>query len=155
MEHLRRFLRLPAVERRLLIKAALFLEATKLGMRLLPFRTLRRLISLLADAPVKPRRTDHLSAKRVARVVEVASRHTPGVKTCLAQALTTQVLLARRDYPALLHIGVIRGDQGQFQAHAWVVSEGKAVIGGSELERYAPLAVLEVEGFKESRNQKL
>jgi len=120
-------------------------------MRLLPFRILTRLISLLAHAPIKPRGADYLSAERVAQVVEVASRHTPGVETCLAQALTTQVLLARRGYPALLHIGVLRGEQEQFQAHAWVVSEGKAVIGGSELERYTPLAILELEGFKKLR----
>jgi hypothetical protein len=65
------------------------------------------------------------------------------------------VLLARRGYPTFVHIGVVRGEQEQFQAHAWVVTEGKVVIGGSELERYAPLAVLEVEGLKALGDQKL
>jgi len=65
------------------------------------------------------------------------------------------VLLTRRGYPTLLHIGVVRGKQEEFQAHAWVVTEGKVVIGGSELGRYAPLAVLEVEGLKKSRDKKL
>jgi hypothetical protein len=152
MEHLRKFLRLPTVERRLLIKAALLSEVIKLGMQLLPFRTLRRLISLVADAPMKPRHADYLLAERVAWAVEVASWRAPGVKSCLAQALTTQVLLARRGYPALLHIGVLRGEHEQFQAHAWVETEGgKVVIGGSKLGHYAPLAVLEVEGPKNRR----
>jgi hypothetical protein len=158
MEHLRKFLRLPTVEKRLLIKAALLLETIRLGMWLLPFRTLRRLTSWVVDAPIKPRRADNSSAEMVVWAVEAASRQTPGVKTCLAQALATQVLLARRGYPALLHIGVVRGEQEQFQAHAWVVTqEGKVVIGGSglELERYTPLAVLEAEGLKESSDQKL
>ena len=155
MDYLRRFLRLPTVERRLLIKAALLLEAIGLGMRLLSFRTLRRLMSVVVDAPVRPRCEDRPSAERVAKAVEAASRHTPGVKTCLAQALATQVLLVRRGYPALLHIGVVRGEQKQFQAHAWVVTDGKVVIGGSELGSYAPLAVLEVEGLKKSRDQEL
>jgi hypothetical protein len=74
--------------------------------------------------------------------VETASRRTPGLKTCLAQALAAQVLLTRRGYPALLRIGVAKGERQQLQAHAWVESEGKIVIGGSELERYTPLAVL-------------
>jgi hypothetical protein len=71
----------------------------------------------------------------------MASRHTLGLKTCLAQSLAAQVLLTRRGYPTLLHIGVVRGEGGQFQAHAWVESEGKIVIGGSDLEHYTPLAV--------------
>jgi hypothetical protein len=58
------------------------------------------------------------------------------------------MLLARRGYPALLHIGVVKGEQEQFQAHAWVVTEGEIVMGGSELARYAPLVVLNVEGQK-------
>jgi Transglutaminase-like superfamily len=154
MKHLRKFLRLPAVERWLLIKAAFLLEAIKLGMWLLPFRTLRRFISVMIRAPIKPRRTDHSSTQRVVWAIEVASRRTPGVKTCLAQALATQVLLARRGYPALLHIGVVLGEQRQLQAHAWVVTEeGKVVIGESEPGRYDPLAVLDVEGLKRSRNQ--
>ena len=156
MKHLGKFLRLSTVERRLLIKAALLLEAIKLGMRLLPFQALRRLISIVANAPARPRCADHFFAERVAWAVAMASRHTPGVKTCLAQALATQVLLTRRGYPAFLHNGVVRGEQKQFEAHAWVVTEeGKVVIGESELGRYAPLAVLEVEGLDKLRDQKL
>jgi hypothetical protein len=155
MEHLRKFLHLSTVERRLLIKTALLLEAIKLGMRLLPFRTLRRLMSLVVDAPIKPQCEDHPSIERVAWAVQVASRYAPGVKTCLTQALATQVLLARRGYPALLHLGVTRGEQEQFQAHAWVVAEGKVVIGGSEFRSYAPLAILEVEGREKSRSKTL
>ena len=57
MKHLRKFLLLPAVEQWLLIKAAILLEAIKLGMRLLPFRTLRHVMSLVSDAPIRPRCT--------------------------------------------------------------------------------------------------
>lgn len=143
MELLRRFLLLPTADRWLLIKAALLLEAIRLGMRLLQLQTLRRLLARMADAPARrPRHAKHASADRVAWAVEVASRHTLGVKSCLTQALAAQVLLARRGYPALLHIGVTRGEREQFRAHAWVESEGKVVIGGSELERFTPLAVL-------------
>jgi hypothetical protein len=146
MERLGRFSRLPSTEQWLLIKAALLVEAIKLGMRLLPFRTLRRLLARAADTPLGVRHAAHSTpAERVAWAVEAASRHTPGIKTCLAQALAAQVLLARRGHPALLHIGVARGDRGQFEAHAWVESEGRIVIGGSGLERFAPLPVTETE----------
>jgi hypothetical protein len=146
MERLGRFSRLPTTEQWLLIKATLLVEAIKLGMRLLPFRTLRRLLARAADTPLGVRRAErNTSAERVAWAVGVASRHAPGIKTCLAQALAAQVLLARRGHPALLHIGVARGDRGQFEAHAWVESEGRIVIGGSGRERFASLPVTETE----------
>jgi hypothetical protein len=42
---------------------------------------------------------------------------------------------------------VARGDRGEVQAHAWVETEGKVVIGGSavELARYTPLLALDVK----------
>lgn len=140
MKHLRKFLRLPIAEWWLLIKAALLLEVIKLGMRLLPFRTLRRLV--VRAAATRRRHVETSSADRIARIVEVASRHTPGVKTCLTQALAAQVLLARRGYPALLRIGVVKDERERFQAHAWVESNGKTIIGGYELDRYTTLATL-------------
>src|SRR5215208_6209413 len=138
-----KFLRLPTVARWLLIKAALLLEAIKLGMRLLPFRTLRHLLAWAVGAPAKRlRHVDHTSTDRIAWAVEMVSRHMPGAKSCLTQALAVQMLLTRRGYPALLHIGVARGERGRFQAHAWVESQGKVVIGESELERFTPLTIL-------------
>jgi hypothetical protein len=143
---LRKFLALPAADRWLLVKAALLLEAIKLGMVLLPFRTLRRLAGRAAGAPARRPRRGYASAERVTWAVEAASRHTPGVKSCLNQALAAQVLLARRGHPALVRIGVARGEGGRFQAHAWVESGGEVVVGGSGHERFTPLTVLEGEG---------
>ncbi len=142
---MRRLQRLPAAKRWLLIEAALLLEVVKLGMMLLPFTTLRRLLGRAAGVLIEPRRADHPSADEVVWAVEVASQYTPGAKTCLARALAVQVLLVRRGQPALLRIGVLKTEQEQFRAHAWVETEGKVVIGGSETGRYAPLATLEVK----------
>lgn len=147
MERIHKFSRLPAAERRLLIKAALLLEAIKLGMRLLPFRTLRSLLARLPGTSTRAQHADFTPTDTVAWAVEVASRNTPGTKSCLAQALAAQALLAQYGYPTHLHIGVARGEQEQFQAHAWVEAEGKVVIGGAERERYTPLAVLDRKRF--------
>lgn len=145
MSRLRRFLRLSAAERRLLIKVAVLLQVISVGMRLLPFRTLRRLLVLAQKPRAGLKRVDRLPAERIAGAVEAAGRHMPGEKTCLTQALATQTLLVRRGYPALLHIGAAKGEEGQLQAHAWVESEGRVVIGGHNLGRYAPLVALRAE----------
>jgi hypothetical protein len=65
--------------------------------------------------------------------------------TCLTQALATQVLLDQRGQTARTRIGVVKGEDGQLQAHAWVESEGVVVIGGSESEikQYTPLLALD------------
>jgi Transglutaminase-like superfamily len=147
MGFLRKILLLPTADMWLLLKTALLLVATKLGMQLLPFRTLRRLLALAASVTAKKLRdSERLSTDRITWAVEATSRRMPWVRSCLTQALATQVLLIRHGYPALLHIGVIRGELGQFRAHAWVESEGKVLIGGSGSEGFTPLAILEGEG---------
>jgi hypothetical protein len=65
--------------------------------------------------------------------------------TCLTEAVVAQVMLARRGHPATLRIGVARSEEGRFEAHAWVESGGRVMIGGHELGRYAPLAALEAD----------
>lgn len=143
MNRLRRFLRLSPAERWILIKAAALLEAIKLAMRLIPFRVLRRAADKTGNAFVWRRSGKNAPARKVAWAVETASRFTPGEKTCLTQALAAQVMLSRRGYASLLHIGVVKDDEGDLQAHAWVECENEVIVGGYELERYTPLTSLE------------
>jgi hypothetical protein len=78
--------------------------------------------------------------ERIAWAVSVTRRYVPAA-TCLTQALVTKFLLDRYGHHAIMRIGVRRSDSGLFQAHAWVESNGKVVIGGSEsLKHYIPLA---------------
>jgi hypothetical protein len=143
MKHLRKFMRLPAAERRLLVKAIMLLCAVRVGLALLPFRTSRRLLATLALLPVGLRGVeDRCSADKVVRSVEVAGRLMPRASTCLTQALTAQVLLLRRGNPALVHIGTVKGGRGELKAHAWLESGGEVVMGGGELEQFTPLVVL-------------
>jgi hypothetical protein len=142
MQRLSRFYRLPTSERWLLAKAALLLGTIRVGLWLLPFRTLRSFLDRAADFH-RPRETHDQLTDVVVWAVEVAAKYMPGFNTCLTKALATQVLLSRRGRPALLRIGVVRSAEGEFEAHAWVESDGRVVIGGYELERYTPLATLE------------
>ncbi len=141
MHRMRKFLRLPSTDRRLLIQSVFLLGAIRLGLWLLPFETLRRLLARVAQG------TNRASLDRVTWAVTVAGRYVP-VATCLTRALATQVLLGRCGHPASLRIGVVRSEEGQLQAHAWVESRGRIVLGGSEdLSRYTPLPPLEGDGL--------
>jgi len=70
--------------------------------------------------------------------VRRASRLVPGA-TCLAQALALRRLLVRHGHASTVQIGVTTAG-GLFAAHAWVESEGVALLcGADDLDRYAPL----------------
>jgi len=136
------FLRLPSWDRRLLIKATVTVGAVRMGLWVLPFRILRRIVSTTTTAN-EVQTADRTTINRVVWAVWTASRYVPAA-TCLTQALATQVLLGRRRQPACLRVGVAKGEDGQLQAHAWVESDGAVIIGGSESElgQYTPLLAL-------------
>jgi hypothetical protein len=75
-----------------------------------------------------------ITVDRLAWAVEIASKKMPGV-TCLCRALALQRLLAKNGHGSELRIGVEKNDGG-FGAHAWLVQDGKVLIGASQLEKY-------------------
>lgn len=143
MKRLYKSLCSPSKDRRLLVKSVLLLGMVRLGLWLLPFQTVRRLLTRMRRAIAELQEGDQASIDEVVWAVTAASRYTPAA-TCLTQALATQVLLSRRGHQASLCIGVARSEQGQFQAHAWVECQGRIVIGGIKaLSRFAPLLSLD------------
>jgi len=86
----------------------------------------------------KPVGSEAHKPQRIAWAVKVASHYVPGAQTCLPRALATQFLMVKHGYPAELRLGVTRDDQ-EFKAHAWVVSDGEVVIGGSDVKRFVLL----------------
>jgi hypothetical protein len=141
MARARRFLLLSPVERNLLVSAALLLLMTGLGLRLLPSRTVRRLLALASRGPGLPV-AGPPSPREIARAVTAASRHVPGA-TCLTQALVAQMLFDRQGYPARVWIGAARDGEGAWRAHAWLEGQSGVVIGGAEGLHYVPLTSLE------------
>lgn len=137
---LRRFWHIAPADRRLLIWAAWTLGLVRLGLWLLPFGRLRRLL----DRPVRP--SCQVPADKITWAVSAASRYMPAA-TCLNQALATRVLLAQSGHSATLRIGVARSGTHLLQAHAWVESDGRIVLGDlPDLAHYTPLPPLEGGG---------
>jgi hypothetical protein len=138
MVRLRKLLGLPPTEFRLLSRAALVLMAMRLALWLLPPHLRERLLRGPARRPALGTAS---SPETIGWSVTTASRVIPRA-TCLVQALAARLLLQQAGHPAELHIGVARDGDGLFQAHAWVESRGRVVIGYSEPGLYKSMQAL-------------
>lgn len=134
-----RFLHLPAADRALLVQSVWWLGTARLALWLLPFNTARRFVSGNARPSIGP----GVTADRIAWAIDHARRVVPRA-SCVPQALAAEALLTRAGLPAALRIGVAKTDQGRLEAHAWVESGGRIVVGELDegLARYTPLPPL-------------
>ena len=138
--HIRKLFRLSRTERSLLVASTVMVGAIRLAAWLLPYRLLRRCVASLARRRVGPPDDQRLSVAAVVQAVDVASRYVPGSRGCLIRAMATRTILVRQGHDAALRLGVARNQEGDFQAHAWVESEGRIVMGRlRDLGRYRTL----------------
>jgi hypothetical protein len=121
-----RFFTLSRSDRALLIEAVAMLLAFRLALHVWSIERLRAWAGHpgAATAPLD----------RIVWAVRAVAARLPGT-TCLGSALALQRMLSSRRYASSLHIGVSK--QGErLAAHAWLVHEGKVLIGEREAEDY-------------------
>lgn len=133
------FFRLPAADRRLLVRSLLLLAAARVALWVLPFQTVRRLLARTA----RPTPLARTPTERITWAIGVAQRVIPSA-TCLPQALVGEALLTRAGHHFELRIGVAKTADGRLHAHAWIESDGRVVVGElvqglSEFTRLPPL----------------
>jgi len=134
-----KFLRLPAADRSLLVRSVMLVGAARVALWALPFNLVRRLLS----RPARRSSAPYPTTERIGWAISVAKRFVP-YGNCLPQALAAESLLRRSGYPVELRIGVAKTDQGRLEAHAWVESGGRLVVGDltQGLDTYTPLPPL-------------
>lgn len=135
-----KFLQLSGRDKGVLLKATLALIMVRLGLALLPFRTVRRL--LISKGHRMHQQPPSFTPERLAWAVNTMSRYIPGTRRCLTKALALQMLLRQRGYSANFRLGALKTEDGLFQAHAWVEHEGKILIGEQNRMHYTPLPPL-------------
>jgi len=117
---------------RLLFEAALVLNFVRIGLRLLPFRIVRRAL----DGYATRLRTDHADRATdevgdITHAVTAIGRRLPGTTTCLIDALAADAMLRRRGHASTLCFGVLppRSRPRSLEAHAWIEYRGAVVLG--------------------------
>lgn len=130
--------RIAGMDLPLLIEAIAVLALVRLGLWVLPFKAVGRM-----TAKTIPRRREGPApaVQRVAQAIVRGARVVPGA-TCLTQALAAEVLMRRAGCPAALRLGIARDPGGPLRAHAWLESDGVAVVGGG-LSDYTLLPTFE------------
>src|SRR5262245_6925891 len=138
MGPLHKFASLAPNERDLFARTLVLLWLVRLGLWLLPYERLCRL--LFRKGTRIPETLNNLSVPQIVRSVKAMSRYVPAA-TCLTKALVTVMLLRHAGQEASVRIGVARSQFGAIEAHAWVESDGHIVIGGShaDISRYTVL----------------
>ena len=131
-----RFRSLPPSDRSLFLIALLAIASVRMGMWLTSFQRVHRPLARIARPTGSPDPTPG-EADRIGWAVGSAARFVPGA-TCLPQALAAEAILRRRGHPADLRLGVKRSDDG-VEAHAWVESYGRVIVGDGDLDRFEPL----------------
>lgn len=154
-----RGLRVPASRKWLWLRSLPLVALVRLGLSTVPLRRLQVLTARLGhgqfSAPLPMQNATQNAARTVpsdaadvagssAGAVEAgmtreerelnwaitrAARFVP-VASCLTQALSLQVMLGRRGLGSRLCIGVRKGKNKDFEAHAWVERDGRVLIGG-------------------------
>lgn len=122
----------------LLAEAAVTLIRVRLGLTLSSLTRVQA--KFLPAAPLNAHLPPAL-LERIAWSTRNMARLVPGA-SCLTQGLALQALLHRRGVASDLKLGVRRDGPDGLAAHAWVVVDGKVVIGGAarDLAPFAPIA---------------
>ena len=132
----RTFTSLDRSDRRLVLEAISLMGLVWIGLRLLRFLTLRRILDHYAGSPTTgdARQSDGGAIAQVRWAITGVAARFPVSATCLVQALAGDAILRRKGLPSELYIGVrVRANSAvPFAAHAWVECEGGVAIGGIE-----------------------
>ena len=144
----RRFRRRPPEDRSFILRAALLLPLTEMGLRFFGFRRWKEMIEKFF-LPAQPPQTltedlQRETALRATRAVRSVELHGPTTPNCLERSMTLWWILRRAGVDGELHIGARKKDE-RFEAHAWVELRGQVLNDSAEVHHHyarfdAPIA---------------
>jgi hypothetical protein len=135
---LRKFVQLPAPDRRLLILAFIALVKARIEVSFLPLRQLLRPV-----APNIKYVSPNTDAGKVGWAVETMSRFVPLTGNCLVRAIAGRAILARCGVRAQIRLGITKETPASLSRHAWLECGDRIITGEGEPLKYASMPVKE------------
>ena len=141
MSRLPKFLALPHADRGCLIEAGFWLGIARLAILVLPFRWVApRLGRHMARSPEEAGSAPAELLDLISWAVATASRHLPWECLCLAQAMAGKAMLKRHGVPSTLYLGLVKSDETQIRAHAWLRCGERILTGRQEMSGFTVIA---------------
>ena len=135
----------PARHRLRVVEAMVALTTAGLLLRILPFRTIMKLVGIgraRAGEDVALHRPSDPVATAVGVALNRAAVRLPWHSTCLVRALAGRLMLMRRGVPSIVVFGVTKRME-HIHAHAWLVAGNGTVSGGREGAGFQPIAAFQ------------
>lgn len=127
--------------KKLFLQAYILILMIRLGLYILPFQRLQSLILKAEGLKFVSMMVPDATVRAIALSVERSAKYSIGNPLCLAKALATVVLMSIYGFPYQINIGVAKGKSDNLEAHAWVESEGRVIVGYlPDLSRYVPMS---------------
>jgi hypothetical protein len=140
---IRKALALPWQDRRDLARAWFLLLVADVGLCVLPFRRMHRLLTASGANDVRPP-VSRRPIERLTQLVSMAARNHLHEMSCLRRALVLQRMLGECGIATELQFGVNRDSPDTLGAHAWLEYEGRVIGEPQSLSaRFAPLKAQE------------
>jgi hypothetical protein len=131
---LRKFIKLPRPDRRLLVSAIVALIKARLTVAFVPLRKILQ--------PVAPHSGAISSDSDLARItwaVDAASRIVPTARNCLVRAIAGRELLARGGVSSQLRLGIVKSSRDRLSGHSWLECGGRIITGEGEHRSHAEI----------------
>lgn len=113
----------------------------RLSIMVIPFRYLKKVLGVpKQESSLEITHQQLEVAKQVRRIVLLACDHTPWESKCLVRAILTAHLLKRKRIQSTLYLGVNKNREGSMQAHAWLRTGDRIIMGGENQSDFIEVA---------------
>ncbi len=129
---LRKFIGLPATDRRLLASAIVSVIKARIVVTFVPVRKILQPVPLRIDAVLG-------DPARISWAVETAGRIVPSGRNCLVRAIAGREMLARRGFSSQIRLGIAKKSPDILKGHAWLECGDKIITGEGEHRHYAAM----------------
>ena len=128
----------------MLVVSVLTLPVVSVLLKLRGFRKTERFMAMFSRLGIQPEASP-VRVDQAARMVSIAAVRGPYKARCLEQAITVWWMLGVMGISSTIRLGIYKSGES-VEAHAWVLHEGKIVIGQmNEQKEFTPLLDVNIE----------
>ena len=142
---IKKFTTLSTEEKKLFLEAYVTLGIMRAAILTVSFKRLTRSLEHLPNKEELTvlNKAENTKAIAVGQAITRAAAYTPWESACLAQSLTAQKMLQKRNIPGVFYLGAMKDKEkdGELKAHAWSQCGDMIITGGKGHEEFNVLSI--------------